>query len=159
GPYVDATGRLCGLIGISRDISDRKRLEGDLREAVRVRDEFLSIASHELRTPLTTLALQLDSLHRVLQRGGKIDDRASGRKVDVAARQASRLTTLVDGLLDVSRISLGRLLLELEEFDLAALVRDLRESLADEAARVGCHIAVTGHDSILGCWDKGRIEQ
>jgi PAS domain S-box-containing protein len=159
GPYLDHAGAVRGLIGISRDISDRKQLERDLRDALNARDEFLSIASHELRTPLTTLALQLDSLRLLLQRDLTNDGKTKvSRKVDVAVRQADRLTILVDGLLNVSRAS-REIVLEPSEFDLASVVRDLTEGFADEAARAGCELVVSGASSAVGRWDRTRLEQ
>ena len=99
-------GRLMGFAKVTRDLTERLRAqEEQLRlahaeEAVRLRDEFLSIAAHELRTPLSAVQLQLQGL---LERPEGLDPR--GRtKVERACRSGERLVALVDTLLDVSRI-------------------------------------------------------
>ena len=70
-PRYTPDGTFAGYIGSCVDITDRKRMEADLRKAVRDRDDFLSIASHELRTPLTTLSLEIQSLRRALDQRPK----------------------------------------------------------------------------------------
>jgi PAS domain S-box-containing protein len=160
GPYRDGAGKVSGLIGIARDITDRKRLEGELRHAVTGRDEFLSIASHELRTPITTLALQLDALRRLVDR--EFPDGGTEkmiRRIEMAVRQTNRLTALVNGLLNVSRISLGRFRLDLEDFDLSNLVREVAEGFSDEAARAGYSVSLRIVPVLIGRWDRSRIEQ
>src|SRR5207253_6907619 len=100
------------------------------QEAVRLRDEFLSIAAHELRTPLTALQLQLDGLDQTLRRAAAAGDNDLGRfrwGVDKAVRNATRLADLVNMLLDVSRLMDGRIELHLEEIDLALLVREVAD--------------------------------
>jgi PAS domain S-box-containing protein len=141
------------------DIADRKAIEEELRKAIRVRDEFLTIASHELRTPLTTLELQLEMIERLLRkRPEEPPDDRFGRKVALALRQVERLKGLIDGLLDVSRIAMGRLELDLAEIDLGEIAREVAERFEDEAERQRCSLRVEG-DSVLGLWDKVRIEQ
>ena len=88
---------------------DNARLYHEAQQAVRLRDEFLSIASHELKTPLTALQLQLQSLlsHAArARRTGRSPERLR-RSLDDVDRQVHRLTQLVNDLLDVSRISPG----------------------------------------------------
>jgi PAS domain S-box-containing protein len=105
---LDDGGRLMGYAKVTRDLTERLRAqEEQLRlahaeEALRLRDEFLSIAAHELRTPLSAVQLQLQSL---LERPDGLDARARA-KVERAWR-SGELVTLVDTLLDVSRISTG----------------------------------------------------
>jgi len=145
------------LIGTVLDISERKRTERQLTEAIRARDEFLSIASHELRTPLTPLRLQLETLRRNVERvvpGDRIVER-----MDVALRQTQRLAKLVENLLDVSRITSGRMNLELEQCDLAAVAREVAERFSEEAARAGCSLELNLVKDATGLWDRSRLEQ
>ncbi len=145
------------LIGTVLDITDGKRIERQLTEAIRARDEFLSIASHELRTPLTPLRLQLEALRRMLEKL-KVDEKVTER-MDVALRQTFRLSKLVENLLDVSRITSGRMSLELEECDLSAVARDVVERFREEAARVGSTIELSLEEAAGGVWDRSRLEQ
>ncbi len=128
------------------------------REAIRARDEFLQIASHELKTPLTPLRLQLESLKESLTRAG-VRDAQLAAKLDTAARQTSRLNRLVESLLDVTRITAGRVILDPELVDVAELVTDVAERFRDEAGRKGTQITVHAEGSAWGQWDRIRLEQ
>jgi signal transduction histidine kinase/tetratricopeptide (TPR) repeat protein len=129
-----------------------------IEEAVRTRDEFLAIASHELKTPLTPLQLQIDDFQRVLRRRGLDDDNITQR-LTTMVRQTTRLSKLVENLLDLSRIAAGRLTLQTEEFDFAEMVRDVIKRLAPEADRLGCTLQVEAEQPVRGRWDQLRLEQ
>lgn len=101
--------------------AERERLLRDAQEAIRVRDDFLSIAAHELKTPLTPLKLHL----QMLRRQGAEDDGAPARHVDKSLMQVSRLTGLVNDLLDTSRIQEGRLTLKHGPVVLQELAQDV----------------------------------
>src|SRR5262249_4368367 len=113
---------------------DNARLYANAQDAVRTRDEFLSIASHELRTPLSALELQVQSLTLQLGKQPTDLDRVAAKAV-VAQRQVERLTRLVSEMLDVSRIQAGRLELDREEVDLGELVREITVRFAGELER------------------------
>jgi PAS domain S-box-containing protein len=159
-PEKDVNGRVLRWVGTLTDIDEEKRAHHELQGAIRLRDEFMSVASHELRTPLSALQLQLQSLERLL-----LDthlESANGRvakKLSTAVRQAERLARLIDSLLDVARIARGVLLLQFEEFDLTDAVRDVVERFRDEASALGCEISVASTTPIVGWWDRLRIEQ
>ncbi len=74
-------------------------------------------------------------------------------------RQVGRLSTLVEELLDVSRIRAGRLTLQREELDFAALVREAVERIAADMARSDSRCRVLAEEPVMGTWDRGRIEQ
>lgn len=148
-----------------RDVGDRKKVEERARlyrqaqEEVRRRDEFLSVASHELRSPVAALQLQLQMLHRVAARESAPLPPVLADKVEALARQTRRLTALVDELLDVSRMRLGRLDLRREELDLAELAREVVRQLEVELARSGSPIALRAEVPATGRWDRTRLEQ
>jgi signal transduction histidine kinase len=129
-----------------------------IEEAVRMRDEFLAIASHELKTPLVPLQLQLDDFQRVLRRRG-VDDDSVAQRLATMTRQTTRLSKLVENLLDLSRIAAGRLTLQPEEFDFAEMVRDVVRRLAPEAESLGCTLEVHAGEPVRGRWDQLRLEQ
>lgn len=139
---------------------ENAQLLKQLQEAVRLRDDFLSVAGHELKTPLTTLQLNVETLQRNLR---EPKEAASGVRAEkglaTVRRQVSRLTTLVGQLLDVSRIQAGRLSLDLEEVDLSQLVTELAGRLEDEATRAGSKLQVTTPGPAVGTWDRSRLEQ
>ncbi|KFE62992.1 sensor histidine kinase [Hyalangium minutum] len=130
------------------------------REAVRLRDEFLSVASHELKTPLTPLNLRLQTLRRELERkGAPLDPLRIKEHVAVLQRQCKRLSTLAEGLLDVSRLEAGRLVLDLDYVDLSALMREVVSRFAAQAERTSTLLEVTAPEPVVGRWDRIRLEQ
>lgn len=136
---------------------DNARLYRQAREAIRVRDEFLSVASHELNTPLATLTLQLEDA-LVDRPGGSAPDQ---RRLDVerVRRQLGRLSHLVANLLDISRVTAKRLQLEVSSVDLAATTREVVEHLAPELTRAGCPVRVHAPAPVVGRWDAMRVAQ
>ncbi|HYO54201.1 HAMP domain-containing sensor histidine kinase, partial [Archangium sp.] len=136
---------------------ENARLFREAQQAVRLRDEFLSVASHELRTPLVSLTLQLELIQRALSEQSR--QHVSGRLTTVR-RQLGRLSSLVDNLLDVSRISAGRLELDLTDVDLVQLVRDVFERMHGVFTQTGSQVTLhTPSEPILGCWDAARLDQ
>ncbi|MFL5347759.1 MAG: ATP-binding protein [Hyalangium sp.] len=142
---------------------DNARLYHEAEEAVHLRDEFLGIASHELKTPLTPLRLKLQALQRqasdALIGGAALSPEKVSDSLDVALRQVRKLTDLVDNLLDVSRISAGRLRLELEEVDLSSVAAELLSRFAPSAEKLGCALELHAPEPVFGRWDRLRVEQ
>ncbi|HZX41848.1 MAG TPA: HAMP domain-containing sensor histidine kinase, partial [Myxococcaceae bacterium] len=141
--------------------ADNARLYEEAQEAIRLRDEFLSVASHELRTPLTPLNLKLGIMRRVAEQAGEgtLPAAQVAADVGVTARHVQRLTNLVDHLLDVTRIRAGKLQLQLEVVDLAEVVRDAVSRLSSVAAEVGSRLEVDAPERCPGVWDRMRLEQ
>jgi PAS domain S-box-containing protein len=136
----------------------------EAQEAIRLRDDFLSVASHELRTPLTVLQLELQSLTQLLAKseaspGAEVARSKFPRKLESATRQVGRLGRLVDDLLDVSRISSGRLTLRPEPLDVRELAREVIERHAAQAEAAGCDVRLMVESSVEGRWDRLRLEQ
>ncbi|WP_257452683.1 sensor histidine kinase [Archangium lipolyticum] len=136
---------------------DNARLYREAREAVALREEFLGIAGHELRTPLTALQLGLQSLVRHAATSG--DCVGVVKWVATCQRQGERLNRLVGDLLDVSRITSGRLPLVLEEMDLAVLVEEVAARMRPELETAGCALSLTLESSLAGSWDRSRLDQ
>ena len=160
---------------LKQQIAERKRAEAEraqllVREqaarceaerAVRIRDDFLAMAGHELRTPLTSLHGAVETLLRAARQGtlgAPAPDRVP-RLLEIIEQQDERLIKLVNNLLDVSRLSEGRLELELEEVDLSALVHDVVECFREEIARARCRLDIRAQDHVVGVWDRSRLEQ
>lgn len=140
---------------------DNARLFAETQQAVTARDEFLSIASHELQTPVTAFGLQLESLqHHVNQPAERVSVERVRVKVDTVIRQTSRLVRLVEDLLDVSRMRLGRLVLARRQVDLGELVEEI---CADLRGTVVAHGGALSYErptqAVLGSWDRRRVQQ
>jgi two-component system CheB/CheR fusion protein len=110
-------GRFAGYVGCSIDVHDRKMAEDSLREADRRKDEFLAMLSHELRNPLAPILNAVG----VLKRPGLSDEQLEWARGTIE-RQVENLTRLVDDLLDVSRITQGKIALKRENLDLTAVI-------------------------------------
>ncbi|MCY1021138.1 PAS domain S-box protein [Pyxidicoccus sp. MSG2] len=166
-PVFAPDGSLREWIGAYTDISEarqaeseRVRLLREAEEAVRVRDEFLTVAAHELRTPLTSLRLQLQLLLRQLALGSPELATKLASRSEALERQVGRLAGLIYTLLDVSRLTAGRLTLEPREVDLGLLVEQVSQAFRDEFQRMG--ITLTVRDAgqpLVGLWDPLRVEQ
>jgi PAS domain S-box-containing protein len=157
---IGADGRPEHSVAVVQDITDRKRAEEELREAVQARDEFLSIASHELRTPVTALELNLTSilaLARSARPAGAASDKLTGR-VERAARQVDRLATLINSLLDVTRITAGRLSLCPADIDLADLVRSVVARFREVIERSESQLVLEIDAQLPGRWDPMALE-
>ena len=150
---------LLGIIAwlVYRTLEERARLLAREREAVQMRDQFLSIASHELKTPLTSLLTHAQLLERRMAREGGMSD-ANRRAVTTIVRQTQRLRTLIDAMLDVSRIASGQLSIEQERLDLAALAHGV---VSEVAASTDHHTlryeGPAAHVSVIG--DRMRLEE
>jgi PAS domain S-box-containing protein len=161
-PVRDGSDQLVGFVKVTRDLTERRKTDEErlrlvqAREAIRLRDEFLSIASHELRTPLAALLLLLRSLG---QQAPALDGRLA-KNVERAQRIGDRLGQLVDALLDVSRIASGELKLTFEPFDLRDAAREVTERLRESAAAARCELSLyASSGAVPGRWDRLRIEQ
>ncbi len=135
---------------------ENARLHREVRDALAVREEFLSLASHELRTPMTALQLDLAALERAHLNGG---DPTTGARIGRAMQQARRLATLSETLVTVTGLSAGRTVLHLEEGDLRELVADAVARCRQDGARAGCTIELLPGPALVVRCDRRRMEQ
>ncbi|MGO4572568.1 sensor histidine kinase [Microvirga sp. 2TAF3] len=149
---------------VSNDQSQKRAIEAlerqvtELQDAVAARDAFLAVAAHELRNPMTPILAHVQRLRRIADE----PDRSNSD----LARGLGRLETLVEhyvrratALLEVSRMTTGKLSLQLETFDLAALAREVAGALTPAAHYVGSSIAIDVPDSLFVHLDRLAMEQ
>jgi len=137
-PIKNPDGRIVGASKIARDITERVQAQESLREADRRKDEFLAMLAHELRGPLAPLRYVLEIMKR-----SEGDPELLGRARDSMDRQLAQLVRLVDDLLDVSRISRGRLELKRERVELASVLQQAVEACRPLAEIAGVDLIVT----------------
>ena len=141
----------------------RERLETltqELQQAVQLRDNFLSVASHELKTPLTPMLIRLHTLVRGTE--GQPDTpftRQVRLYTETAGRQVQKLVTLINDLLDVSRIAAGRFRLDREQLDLVTVVREVAGRFEMEANRAGSPLSLELPAAMSMQSDALRLEQ
>lgn len=133
---------------------EHARLYAESEHAVKLRDDFISVASHELKTPVTSMKMYLQVIRRQLDKKGEKELSLAMGKIGT---QVDKLTLLIQDLLNVSRIQIGRLDFHDEWFDLNGVVSDLVESIRPTTRKHSISIHGTVKKKIYG--DKDRIGQ
>jgi PAS domain S-box-containing protein len=154
-PLRDSGGRLLRWLGTNTDVDEQRRTAEELREANRLKDEFLATVSHELRTPLTSI-LGWAQLLRV----GHLDRSGAAAALETIERNARAQAQLIDDLLDVSRIITGKLLLDVRAVDPVTFIEPTVETLRPAAEAKGVRIQKlmdAGALSVAG--DPARLQQ
>lgn len=139
---------------IARDITERRRTEAELRDADRRKDVFLGMLAHELRNPLAAITTAGEVLHRT------IPDPAAQKLTAVIRRQTAALARMVDDLLDVSRVTLGKIQLAHEPLLLNEVVTRAAESMADAVAKADLRLDLSiAAEPVWLTGDSTRLEQ
>jgi PAS domain S-box-containing protein len=168
-PVRDETGRIIGVSKIARDITPQKRFEQELRAAKdaaerardeaeaanRAKDHFLSVLSHELRTPLTPVLGAIS----MMERDGTVPAHLAG-PVAMIRRNVETEARLVDDLLDLTRITRGKITLHPEVVDVHAVLRDVAAMFQSEADEKKLGVTLSLHADHHHVWvDAGRFQQ
>jgi two-component system, OmpR family, phosphate regulon sensor histidine kinase PhoR len=159
-PYLDAEGAIIGVISVTRDVSvsqELERVRAEL-EVARRQEDFLSIAAHELRTPITAIKGYADLLNRRVAPGYTIAERDT-RMLGSIVAQVSRLTELIDDLLDMGRIQAGRVEFHWEQCSIREVLRGAIDSVRPVAGARENDLQLVGEDDGLVRCDPGRLAQ
>ncbi|HUE82191.1 MAG TPA: ATP-binding protein [Pyrinomonadaceae bacterium] len=148
-PLSNAEGRVPqGAIGVFFDITKLERLE-------RVRQEFLSNVSHELRTPLTAILAFIETL----ESGAMAEPENNQRFLEIIRKNATRMHTLIDDILELSAIEAGHVTVEARQIELVSLVDEVITSLTAKAAARGIVVENRVQAGEFVCADSRRLEQ
>jgi two-component system, chemotaxis family, CheB/CheR fusion protein len=148
-------GEVIGAVVTFLDISERRRAEQEILEGVRRREQFIAMLSHELRNPLAAIFTATHVLN-----GEKWDTDACTEAGRVIARQAQHMTRLLDDLLDVARISHGRITLRHELVDLRDVARSALEAMAPSIAERQTQLTVDLEgEPVQVMGDPARLQQ
>jgi len=123
-PIHDQHGKVSGIFMEGSDVTARKRIEDELRAANRQKDQFLAMLAHELRNPLAPITTAAQLLQR-----GQLDAPGIQRASDIIARQAQHMTSLVNDLLDVSRVTRGLVTITKDALDVREVVHEAVEQV------------------------------
>ena len=153
-PIHASDGHVVGASKIARDITEQKRLQQAAAEASRAKDEFLATLSHELRTPLNTVL----GYTQMLQ-SGTLQQAGLEKALEAISRNGEALTRLVNDVLDASRIVTGKMQLNLERCDLAAVVREAVETIAPAMMAKEQQLRLELADGMILTGDPDRLRQ
>lgn len=156
----DGEGKPYGVYIHAIDITEKVLARKKIEEALKARDEFISIASHELKTPLTSLKLQAQIQRRLIQ---KNDPKAYEEKriatfSEATDAQITKLNRLVDDMLDISRIKTGKLTINPDIVDLSKLILNVIDDMRSLFSANNFPM-MNLNQEIIGTWDALRIEQ
>ncbi len=155
GEVVFEGGKPVRMVGTVHDITDRRLAEEQVRQALRLRNEFLSVASHELKTPVTLLKGYSQILTSKARQKG---DQEMVKPLEIIDRQVNRMAQLIEDLLDISRIESGKMPFDMAPLDLGAVteevIGEVRASYPDFELRT--HIPTA---SVWVRGDKLRLQQ
>lgn len=170
-PIFDAQGKLFGVVGVSIDISERRRAEeererlhesgrearAEAENANRLKDEFLATLSHELRNPLNVI---LGYAEVLLRSDEARSSQFVRRAAEVLKRNALVQSRLVRDLLDLSRLHIGKLSLNLEEVSLMTIINNAVETVSEDVAAKQIKLKVEGFEEVIFVKaDPLRLEQ
>ena len=128
---------------------------------IQARDQFLSIVSHELKTPLTVMLLKLHSMKNNIQNVSlaHFSIQELMKVLENSEKQIKWLTNIINDLLDVSLITTGKMNLQITDTDLVGITKQVKQSFSELLKREKQKIEIHADSSVVGKWDKGRIEQ
>lgn len=154
-PVRDDAGRIIRWMGTCTDIHDQKLAEDALREADRLKDEFLAMLAHELRNPLAPISAAAE-----LMEMAQLDPEHIRRTSQVINRQVRHMTSLVDDLLDVSRVTRGLVNIERKPLELKLIVSSAVEQVMPLVKAKGHHLSVeTPAEAVRVLGDQKRLVQ
>lgn len=137
--FLDPTGRAKTMTGACVDITEFVRVREALKRADRQKDDFLATLAHELRNPLAPLRTGL----HLLQRGNGIASEKAGEVLSIMQRQLDHMVNLVDDLLDIARIRLGKILLRQQSVSVKVILDQALEGVQTlfdaQGHKVACH--------------------
>ena len=155
-PLRDARGRRLGAVLVMRDVTERARLVQALQTETTTKERFCAQVSHELRTPVHAMlgygTLLLEGIAGTLPT-------AAAEMIDRMVRSARHLCALVDDILDLERLDVGKVQLTMEEVALPALLRDTLTSLEPQAYAKGLTLVLEVGDVPHVCTDPQRVKQ
>jgi PAS domain S-box-containing protein len=140
-------------------VIEKAKLYRDAQSAIKLRDDFISIASHELKTPLTALILQIEVLMTIMESVSTEESETVMRVLNSTNRQLDRLTRLVEDMLDISRIASGKMKISRKKVDIVEVTREVLDRFKEQLALQQTTLQFSSPQFITINCDPYRIEQ
>jgi two-component system CheB/CheR fusion protein len=154
-PLFDSAGKVVGIIGILRDVTEQKRNQRKIVDAVARRDQFLAMLSHELRNPLGAMV----GAAELLRHGTPTPERRQ-RLLDVVCRQSQQMARLLDDLLEVSRVTQDKIELRKRSLDVRPIIEEAAEAAREAMQTRNIELTVTlGPEPLFVECDPSRLQQ
>lgn len=154
-PLRDEQGRVVRWFGTNTDVEELRRALKQAEDANRMKDEFLATLSHELRTPLTSIL----GWARMLS-NRQLDEANTARALETIERNAKAQSQLIEDILDVSRVITGKLRLEVQSIDLAAVIESSIDAVLPAAEAKGIRLQrVLDSGASMVSGDPARLQQ
>lgn len=150
----DERGNVVAFSKVTRDLSDKKKIS-ELEESIRMRDEFISLASHELRTPVTKILMNL----QFVKRTSEVMNEKLHKAIEVCENSTKELISIMDNLVDVSRLRLGQLELRRTKTNITTVILNVLNKFKDQIRLGGNHVSFIHDGDIIGYWDQSRLDQ
>lgn len=135
----DPDGRVTGSIGVVSDITERKKAEEKVREAMEMKSEFISTVSHELRTPLTSMK---EGIAIVLDGAAGPINSDQRNFLDIAKRNVDRLAKLINDVLDFQKLDFGKMKFYMQDNDINEVVKEVYSTMASFVKSKGVDFSV-----------------
>ncbi len=141
----DIEGRVTGSIGVVSDITERKRAEEKVREAMEMKSEFISTVSHELRTPLTSMR---EGIAIVLDGAAGPINSDQRNFLDIAKRNVDRLARLINDVLDFQKLDSGKMKFNMQDNDINEVVREVHKTMASFVKSRGIDFSINLEENL-----------
>jgi PAS domain S-box-containing protein len=153
-PLRDADGQVVGFVKVVRDATSSRRRSEELEAANRRLQDFVNAAAHELATPMTPIRMQVDLL-----REARGPQERTDRQLAILARNIDRMAMLLRDILDAARLGTAEFRLDLDDVDLAPLLRQSVEAFHDQATQGGVTLEAHAPPGIAVHADPRRVSQ
>ena len=146
-PVINANGEVEAIAGTTRDISD-------IKENEQRKNDFISMVSHELKTPLTSV---ISFVQVVQKKVAQNNDTVAAGMLERADRQLQKMTRMINGFLNVSRLESGQIQIDKQVFDLSLLIKEVEDET--KATIFSHHFIFTSTKDIYVNADREKISQ
>jgi len=156
-PLLDDKGKMIGVVHVAKDITEIKKAEKAMKEAIDIKEQFISIASHELRAPMGIIKESVEIISD--ETAGKVGAQVT-KFIDMARRNVERLVRLSNNLLDFQKLSLGKFEFNIAEHDINKTVKEAAIDMAMLAKDKGLEFSINLAEGLpLVKFDKDAITE